>query len=68
MQQDPVQDVPITRDEAVAKLKYDWVDSRKAKLLQLANVWKMWNQVSGQRVGGGASKYRQVNILTFRLC
>ncbi|GHJ86893.1 hypothetical protein NliqN6_3295 [Naganishia liquefaciens] len=44
MQQDPVEDVPITRDEAVAKLKYDWVDSRKAKLLQLANVWKMWNQ------------------------
>lgn len=53
-----------TRDEAVARLKYDWIDSRKSKLLQLKNVWKMWNQV-------GTAKPRSIDgsiELTFRLC
>jgi hypothetical protein len=36
----------VMNSDPVAKLKYDWIDSRKAKILQLATVWKMWNQVS----------------------
>jgi hypothetical protein len=40
-----IEDLAITSDPA-AKLRYDWIDSRKAKVLQLAKVWRMWNQVS----------------------
>lgn len=44
VEEETIEDFAIT--DPAAKLKYDWIDSRKAKILQLATVWKMWNQVS----------------------
>jgi hypothetical protein len=35
-----------TREALLAHLKYSWMDSEKAKMFQLKNVWRMWNEVS----------------------
>ncbi|KAJ9119495.1 hypothetical protein QFC22_003203 [Naganishia vaughanmartiniae] len=34
----------ITREVLLEHLKYSWMDSEKAKLFQLKNVWRMWNE------------------------
>ncbi|KAJ9096380.1 hypothetical protein QFC21_005202 [Naganishia friedmannii] len=33
-----------TREALLAHLKYSWMDSEKAKLFQLKNVWRIWNE------------------------
>lgn len=35
-----------TKEVALANLRYCWNDSRQAKIFQLVNVWRMWNEVS----------------------
>lgn len=39
-----------TREVALANLRYCWNDIRQAKIFQLVNVWRMWNEV-GNRQG-----------------
>ncbi|KAJ9105888.1 hypothetical protein QFC20_004223 [Naganishia adeliensis] len=35
-----------TKEVALANLRYCWNDSRQAKICQLVNVWRMWNEHS----------------------